>query len=103
MPSSYTFPDLRGNKILYKGRRYIALAVSKEHPLDIYGEDENFVVWDGLYDAAVSVGKIRPDGVIEGELAFSHVTIGVEDAKSMRDFVANTKKSQETYFKGCGV
>ena len=53
MPSSYTFPDLRGYKILYKGRRYIALAVSKEQPLDIYGDDEDFVVWDGLYDAAV--------------------------------------------------
>ena len=99
----YTFPDFAGHTILYKGRRYIALAVSKEHPLDIYGEDENFVVWDGLYDAAVSVGKIHPDGVIEGELAFSHVTIEVEDAKSMRDFVNNAKKSQETYFKECVV
>ena len=103
MHPSYTFPDISGHTILYKGRRYIALAVSKKQPLDIYGDDEDFVVWDGLYDAAVSVGKIRPDGVIEGELAFSHVNIEVEDAKSMRDFVTNTKKSQETYFKECGV
>jgi len=38
-----------------------------------------------------------------GELAFSHVKIEIESAKSMREFVINAKKAQETFFKDSGV
>jgi hypothetical protein len=103
MPPSYTFPDLRGYKILYRGRRYIAVSVSREQPLDVYGEDADFVVWDGLYNAAVATGKIREGEVFDGALAFSHVKIEIESAKSMREFVNNAKKAQERFFKESGV
>jgi pyocin large subunit-like protein len=56
-----------------------------------------------LYDAAVATGKIREGEVFDGELAFSHVKIEIESAKSMREFVNNAKKAQETFFKESGV
>ena len=43
------------------------------------------------------------DGFVEGERAFSHIAIDVQGERSMRGFVAHTKKSQEAYFRGCGV
>lgn len=99
----YNFPDFSGYKILYKGRRFVAIAVSKKHPFEHYGDDEDFVVWDGLYDGVASCGKILKSGIFKGQLAFSHVDIDVNDAKSIREFVKNTVKAEEYYFKGCGV
>jgi hypothetical protein len=99
----YTFPDFSNHTILYKGRRFVAIAVSKEQPFKHFGDDEDFVVWDGLYDGAASCGTITKDGVYKGALAFSHVEIDVDDATSIRDFVKHTNKAEERYFKGCGV
>ncbi len=101
--TTYNFPDLSHQTILYEGRRYIAIAVSKDTPLDIYGDDENFVIWDGLYGGVASRGKITKGGVFKGGLAFSHVEIDVDDATSIRRFVKNTNKEEEFYFKGCGI
>ena len=55
----YTFSALTTHKILYKGRRYLAFSVSAETPFEHYGVDSDydFVVWDGLYDAAVASGN----------------------------------------------
>jgi hypothetical protein len=99
----YTFPDFSNHTILYKGRRFVAIAVSKEQPFKHFGDDEDFVVWDGLYDGAASCGTITKDGVYKGALAFSHVEIEVDDGNSIREFVKNTSKAEEYYFKGCGV
>ncbi|MBM4077098.1 MAG: hypothetical protein FJ267_15820 [Planctomycetes bacterium] len=99
----YTFPNFSHHTILYKGRRFIAIAVSKEKPFEHFGDDEDFVVWDGLYGGVASRGTITNDGVYRGGLAFSHVEIDVDDASSIREFVKNTNKAEEFYFKGCGV
>jgi hypothetical protein len=45
---SYTFPDVSQYTILYKGRRYIAIVVSKDIPFEIYGAEGGFLIWDGL-------------------------------------------------------
>lgn len=101
--TTYQFPDLTGRNLLFKGRRYVVIEVSKQNPFEIYGDDEDFVVWDGLYGGAAAVGRLSPDGVYSGELAFSHVAIEVDDANTISDFVKNVKKAEEYYFKGCGV
>ena len=98
----YTFPDFSDHKILYKGRRFSAVAVSKEHLFSHYGDDEDFVVWDGMYDAVASFGIITREGMFKRALAFSHVEIDVGDAKSIREFVKNTSKAEELYIKDCG-
>ena len=97
----YNFPNLSNYKIIYKGRRYIAFQISKLIPFESMEYFADFVVWDGLYDAAVSYGIINSKGVFEGRLAFSHVEIEIDSAENIRDFVQNSRKSQMLFFKDC--
>ena len=103
----YEFPDLSNREVLYKGRRFVVFAVNKERPFDGYGEDGecDFVVWDGKDPAGViSCGKVTSQGVFRGSLGwFSHVDIDVDDAPSPREFVANSHKKAEWYFKTIGL
>ena len=62
-----------------------------------------FVIWDGMYDAAVAVGTVMEDGTVKGELAFSHVEIEIPTSKSMIDFVRYTRKAQERFFRESGA
>lgn len=100
--AKYTFPNLSNRKILFSGRRYIAFSVSKSQPFEGYESDYDFVVWDGLYDAAVAVGNLSDDGSAAGELAFSHVEIEVDRCESMKEFVQRVRKAQERYFRDSG-
>ncbi len=99
----YQFPDLTGRKLLFKGRRYVVIEVSKADPFDIFGDDEDFVIWDGLNGGAAAAGKLTSGGVTCGRLVFSHVEIEVDDATTISKFVKNVRRAQEFYFKGCGV
>jgi hypothetical protein len=96
------FPELGDRSVLFKGRRYIAFSVSESLPFEGYESDYDFVVWDGLYDAAAAVGNLSDDGSVTGELAFSHVEIEVERCESMREFVQRVRKAQERYFRDSG-
>jgi hypothetical protein len=100
---TYHIPDLTDRDLLYKGRRFVAVAVSRDNPFELFGDDYDFVVWDGLYDGVAAVGNVSPDGTYSGELAFSHVEIEIEDAKTMSEFIKHVRKAEEYYFKGCGV
>ena len=101
----YTFPDLSNREVLYKGRRFVVFAVSAERPFDGCGQDGgcDFVVWDGKDAGVISCGKVTRQGVFRGSLAFSHVDIDVDDASSPREFVSNSHKKAEWYFKGIGL
>lgn len=99
----YCFPDLSNKRLLYVGRRYIAFSVSQSQPFKGYESDYNFVIWDGMYDAAVAVGMVMDDGTVTGELAFSHVEIDIPTAKSMREFILQTRKAQERFFRESGT
>jgi hypothetical protein len=101
--SKYIFPKLSNFEVIYNGRRYKAFIVSKSSPFKGYEEDSDFVVWDGLYDAAVSYGTIAIDGVHSGFLAFSHVEIEVDSAVNISEFVKNTSKEQLRFFKDSGT
>lgn len=98
----YNFPNLSNHKIIYKGRRYIAFQISQLNPFETMEDFADFVVWDGLYDAAVSYGTINAKSDFEGELAFSHVEIEIDTSKNIRDFVKNSIRSQLRFFKECG-
>lgn len=99
----YLIPDLTDRQLLYKGRRFVAIVVGRDDPFELFGDDYDFVVWDGLYGGVAAVGNVKADGNYSGALAFSHVEIEVEDAKTMSEFVKNARKAEEFYFKGCGV
>jgi hypothetical protein len=101
--SKYTFPDLSSFPILYKGRRYIAFSVSKTNHFSGMEEYADFVVWDGLYDAAVSYGVITGNGMYDGFLAFSHVEIEVDSATTISEFVKNSSSAQLQFFKDSGT
>ena len=100
--SKYIFPDLSKFEILFNGRRYKAFKVSKDNPFKDYELDADFVVWDGLYDAAVSYGTIDVN-IFSGFLAFSHVEIEVDSAENISLFVKNTSKEQLRFFKDAGT
>ena len=101
--SKYIFPDLSNFEILFNGRRYKAFKISKNKPFNGEEEYADFVVWDGLYDAAVSYGTIDLNGVFSGFLAFSHVEIEVDSAENISLFVKNTSKEQLRFFKDSGT
>ncbi len=101
--NTYNFPNLSGFEIIFNGRRYKAFKVSKTKPFNDFEIDADFVVWDGLYDAAVSYGTIGIDGVFNGFLAFSHVELDVQSAANISLFVKNTSKEQLRYFKESGT
>ena len=92
----YTFPDLTGRDILYRGRRYIAFSVSSDERIEEDMGDYDFVIYDGLYDAVSTFGRRDEKGVY-GKLAFSHVEIEIEPASNMRDFVQAAVKVQACY------
>ena len=99
--SKYSFPTKFEKKIIYNGRRYKVFLLTKENPyLD---NVDGFIVWDGLYDAALAKGSCSEDGVFSGVLFFSHVTIDIPSARSIRDFVENAKRVQDRFFKDSGT
>jgi hypothetical protein len=99
----YNFPDLTNFEIIFNGRRYKAFKVTKSIPFTGYEEGCDFVVWDGMYDAAVSYGTISSAGVFNGFLAFSHVEIEVDSAPTISLFVTNSSKAQLRFFKDSGT
>ncbi len=101
--SSYTFPNLANFEIIFNGRRYKAFKVTKSFPFAGYEEGCDFVVWDGIYDAAVSYGTISTGGVFNGFLAFSHVEIEVDAALTINLFVKNSSKAQLRFLKDSGT
>ncbi len=98
----YKFPSVCKFDLIFNGRRYKAFKVSKANPFNDYEFDADFVVWDGLYDAAVSCGQISSTGLFSGYLAFSHVEIDIGPCNSLTDFVAETKKAQLNVFRDSG-
>lgn len=62
-----------------------------------------FVVWDGLYDAVLSSGEKLPNGLLKGFLAFTHVEIEIDESESIREFVSNSAKAQERFFRESGT
>ncbi len=102
MPT-YSFPTLNGHKVLYKGRRYLAFSVSKSYPFEDFESMASFVIWDGKYGAVFAMGKINLDGSYVGELGASHVSIDIAKKRSLREFLDEAIKTQERYFKDCGL
>lgn len=97
------FPQLSGHKILYRGRRYIAFEVDEEHPFDEWEDSAQFLVWDGLYGWPLAVGKVSSNGLLSGELLLAHVDIGVDDARTMPEFILNTRKAAAYYSRAIGL
>lgn len=101
--SNYSFPNLTTFEVIYNGRRYKAFRVSESKPFDGFEDDANFVVWDGLYDAAVSFGTVSAEGRFSGFLAFSNVEIEIDSSANVSDFVKKTSKAQLRFFKDAGT
>ncbi len=101
--SKYNFPNLSVFEVIFNGRRYKAFKVSKSNPFKGFEDDSDFVVWDGLYDAAVSYGTISTNGAYNGFLAFSHVEIEIDSSSNIGEFVRNSSKEQLRFFKDSGT
>lgn len=77
--------------------------MSTSNPFRGYEVDADFVIWDGLYDAAVAYGTMTADNLYCGFLVFSHVEIEVDSASFISDFVKNTSRTQERFFRDSGT
>ena len=97
--SNYTFPDLTGRHILYRGRRFIAFSISKSAPFEGMENFASFVVWDGLYNASIACGTISKNGLFDGVLTGPHVDISVKTSDSIKEFIKNANKGMDWYFK----
>ncbi len=98
--SRYIFPDFPSHKIIYKGKRFIAMLDEAES--ESQAEGIRFTIWDGLYDAELSNGIRRSDGTCEGELSFTHVNVKIKSAKSIQEFIKYSQAEQEKFFKESG-
>lgn len=101
--SKYKFPNFTDSNILYKGKRYVAIETSGTDSLNNNEKCVQFIVWDGLHDAEVASGATTANGDFVGALSFSHVEIEVRVSKTIQEFVKNSAKAQERYFKDCGT
>jgi hypothetical protein len=101
--SGYNFPNLSNFEIIFNGRRYKAFKVSNFNPFEGYEEYAEFVVWDGVYDAAVSYGNINASGSCDGFLAFSHVEIQIDFSANISEFIKNSRSEQLRYLKDTGT
>jgi len=60
--SNYTYPDLNGHKILYKGKRFWVFEISPEFPFE--GQEKNceVIVYDKEYGCEIAGATINPSG-----------------------------------------
>lgn len=98
--NKFNFSEFSESQIIYKGNRFIAFLIKDQ--LKSSHQQNRFIVWDRLYDAELSRGIQQFNGKCTGELSFSHVSIEVKPSKSIAEFVRNSAKEQERYFKACG-
>lgn len=101
--SKYSFPDLSNKLVIFNGRRFKAFRVSQSTPFDGMEEDFDFVVWDGLHDAAMSAGNVDSNGTHTGVLVFSQVEIEIEPACDISSFIKNASKEQMRFFRETGL
>ena len=60
----YSTPDLEGNRLAYKGRRFWIVEVLPGNSFQGFEppEDGEFVVYDRYYDGPLALVKMRQDG-----------------------------------------
>ena len=73
----YTPPVLNGHKVLYKGKRYWAFEISKEHPYENYEKDCSIIVYDKYCDAVAAWCDSSIDGAYTGYIPYGQGSIEV--------------------------
>lgn len=92
----YRTPDLEGNRIAYKGRRFwvIELAEGRSFQL-IAPEFADFVVYDRLNDCAIARVQHQPDGtlLVTANTVFSpsDVATSLKHAAQLADKLVNAE------------
>jgi len=100
--TTYQFPDISKDQILYKGRRYLMFAIDPEHPFSGFEKNFTCVVWDGSMGVELAVGNINANGKYYGELTCSHVGIDVPESETPKEFVSWAASQNDWYFKSVG-
>jgi hypothetical protein len=90
----YKRPDLRNHKVLYGGRRYWVIEVSKEYPYRGYEDIAGLVIYDGLYDIDIGWGRKDEKGVFIGGVPYGQHLLEVK-GNTVRDFVRSIAKEAE--------
>jgi len=94
MQRTYQKPNLNGHKVLYGGRRYWVIEVSKDCPYRGYEDIATLVIYDGLYDIDVGWGCINEEGIFVGGVPYGQHLLEVKE-DTVRDFVRSISKEAE--------
>jgi len=86
MKVRYTYPDLQGHHVLYKGRRYWAFEINQEHPYENYEKDCSIIIYDKLCGGVAAWCDKTSNGQFTGDMPYSQQSIEI-DGKSIRDLV----------------
>jgi uncharacterized membrane protein len=96
--SLYSYPKLYGNKILYKGRRYIMFEMNAEHPYEGYESFSSIALWDSNQSNICAFADRTSNGQLTGHLAFTMDKVEVNGDKP-RQFIDETVRLWRFYVK----
>ena len=86
MDSKYIAPALDEHKILYKGKRYWAFEIDKDHPYENYEHDCSIIIFDKLCGGVAAWCERLSNGQFSGYMPYSQQSIEIE-RKTIRDLV----------------
>jgi hypothetical protein len=62
LKSKYTYPDLRGHKVLYKGKRFWVFEISSDFPYEGYEEFCQVIVYDKEFGCEIASAEKNANG-----------------------------------------
>jgi hypothetical protein len=98
---NYFYPEITGNKILYKGKRFWIFEISSEFPFQGYEEFSEIIVFDKHAGSEMAAAKKTADGY-EGSLIGPQESVGVSgnSPTELLESVINAFRNYERHFVG---
>lgn len=99
--STYIYPDLKGHKVLYKGKRFWMFEISSEFPYKGYEEFSQVIVYDKNQGSEIAGAKNNTKGY-SGSLIGPQESVKVsgESTVDFLDSVIHALRNYEKHFAG---
>ena len=98
---SYFYPEIKGNKILYKGKRFWIFEISSEFPFQGYEKFSEIIVFDKHTGSEMAAAKKTANGY-DGSLIGPQESVGVSGNSPIEllESVINAFRNYERHFAG---
>ena len=99
--STYIYPNLNGNKILYKGKRFLVFEISSEFPFQGQEKYCDLIVYDKAYGCEIAGAQKTSNGFV-GSLIGPQNSVDVlgNNPIELVDSMINSFRFYEKYFAG---